>query len=908
MLDSKLIRAVMASCLACALLVASQANLYALDGRTGVGVSEDGSDAAAARVVEPAKKLAETDPPAPLLSTNEGAAASPVPTAKDQAQGDASLQGRTIVVGDRTLTGTFSSTQQRGGRIFLPVASIARALGDTIKVSAASRTVEVHRQTGVVADFNAQLNQVRENGASTLSVSNTSDITFPPNPDELMLPLEIVSALLDVSIHLDEATRTVRVTRGGQGRAETVRAGAKRGAFELYQVEYDYNLNLYSSSSNQNLTLRSTGRLFDGRFNLLTNSSVGSGGSFGLLRNFTLTYERPNGQRLIAGDFGTGTDLLFMSSTVRGAWAQASVGGARVTAFGGRAISGVYPQATFLPALTDIEQQQQQAALQTHKLRYDTNVFGAYATFGSPAFSASRRTQSQLSVGLLHFNGAHRSGEMLTASASYSSARGRFQGDFGLGKFKGAQNEGARVDGVGLAADLSASYDVSDRLTLQGRYTHIGANFLGLQAGLHDPVRLAAFGVTWRPVRWATASLTGSFSRRPDALRQKERFAALTLNITPRGAWPSIFFSHTASSNTQTPRGSYTLVNLAKDFSRWHLYLNATRVKTLGPAFLNAQVGATLRLNEYNSLQLSQAMGSRGALAGTIDWQTQSFLGKRIQLGAGFGYNRSDNAPLHTSERLSATVRLPRQSTLQFTYLQSPTGPQLLVSLRGALLRGRRTELAAGAPVAEINSYGSFYGRVYQDMNLNGRFDPGTDVPQSNVKVRVDGNRYVVSDASGLYRIDNVHTGDHNLYLDLLTVRADLTLLDGAEQSATLLQGRDSIIDFRLVRTGRITGTVWLDLNGNGRPDEGEQPLTDVRIVAGSGRDTLTDENGVFHLGDLPPGAHAILVDEKTLPEKSISPIGTLSVTVLAGSETANINFPITPAPPEVKRFPAAGN
>jgi hypothetical protein len=619
-------------CLVCALLLAAHTNLYAGAGRAKDGDASDQAASASEAVTRVAligltdtieSGETETCPRgAPTSPASVEGASAPVSGATNPAQGGTLLQGPTIIVDDRTLTGPASSAQQRGLRLFLPLAGIARALGDTIKVDAPARSVEVRRQTGVVADFNAQLNQVRENGSVTLSVSNTDDIVFPPNPDELMLPLEIVSALLDVSIRLDESARAVRITRG-QLRAETVRAGAKRGAFELYQVEYDYNLNMYSSASNQNLTLRSTGRLFDGRFNLLTNSSVGAGGGFGLLRNFTLSFERAGGQRLIGGDFGTGTDLLFMSSTVRGAWAQASVGKARVTAFGGRAISGVYPQELILPGLSDL---QQQAALRPNKLRYDTNVFGAYATFGTTRGTASRRTQLQFSAGLLHFNGPQRSGEMLTASASWSSARGRFQGDFGLGKFKGTQLAGVRVDGVGLAADLSASYDVSDSLTLQGRYTYIGANFLGLQAGLHDPVRLAAGGVTWRPARWITASLTGSFSSRPDALRQKERFASFALNLTPRGPWPTIFFSHTESSTTQTPGGAYTLVNVAKDFSRWHLYLNATRIKTLGAAFLNAQVGASLRLNEYNTLQLSQAMGSRGALAGTIDWQGRSFL------------------------------------------------------------------------------------------------------------------------------------------------------------------------------------------------------------------------------------------------------------------------------------------
>ncbi|MGB7924131.1 MAG: hypothetical protein WCF57_12890 [Pyrinomonadaceae bacterium] len=942
MRNSNSLKTALAMRLTCVLLVAATImSLFAVDGRTYTRFNPIAPDetpaatlheteAVAADTISPATdetdetakasddtpkspndtpKASDGTPPAPAKPEGEQPPPSSDAADADKARVATRLQGRTIIVNDRALTGPASTAQHRGGRIFLPAMSIARALGDTIKMDVISRTVEVHRQTGTRADFTVELRQVRENGSIILTVSNTADIVFPPNPEELMLPLEIVSALLDVSIHMDEAAQAIKIRRGHE-QSDTVRTGEKRAAFELYQVEYDYNLNRYSSSSDQNLTLRASGRLWDGRFNLLTNSSRARGVAAGLLRNFTVTFERPNGQRFTGGDFGTGTDLLFMSSTVRGASAQVQLGRARVTAFGGRAISGVYlPQTFVVPGVTDTEERQQQDLFQQNKARYDTSIFGAYATFDlSTSGSSPRSRQFQLAAGALHFNGPNRSGDLVTASARYASARSRFQGDVGFGRFKGIQFEGISRDGLGIAADLSASFDVSDSLTLQGRYTHVSENFMGPQSGMHEPLRLMTGGLNWRPTGWLTASLTASFSTRPDALRQRERFIAAAFNITPRNGWPTIFFSHTQSSTTQVGHGAFTLLNASKTFSRWNLYLNATRIKTLGPAFLNAQVGASLRLNEYNTLQLGQSFGSRGSLGGTVDWQMQSLLKGRVQLGAGFGYNRSQNAPIRTTERLFASVSLPRQSTLQFTYLQSQTGPQMLLSLRGSLFRQRVAELAANAPISEINSYGAFYGRVYQDINLNGRYDPGLDTPQANVKVRVDGNRYVVSDESGRYRIDNIHTGAHNVYLDLLTVRADLTLLDGAQQAAALLGGRDSIVDFRLVRTGRITGIIWLDLNGNGHLDQGEQPLPDVRLVAGSLRDTLTDENGAFVIGDLPPGEHVILVDEKTLPEKMVSPRGTLSVKVLAGNETANVNFAITPAPAQIKRFPLAVN
>jgi hypothetical protein len=278
-----------------------------------------------------------------------------------------------------------------------------------------------------------------------------------------------------------------------------------------------------------------------------------------------------------------------------------------------------------------------------------------------------------------------------------------------------------------------------------------------------------------------------------------------------------------------------------------------------------------------------------------------------LNLSAGFGYNRNGSS-ITTTERISANLRLPRQNILQVSYLQNGAGTTLLFSLRGALFRKRESENAFNAPVSEINSYGSFSGRVYQDINLNGKFDAEIDKPQANVKVRVDGNRYIESDADGLFKIDGVKIGEHRIYVDLLSVRADLTFLDGAQQQATLVSGRDSVVDFRLVRTGRITGVVWLDANENGKFDAGEETFSDVRVAAGSGRDTLTDSNGVFVIGDLPPGEHTIFVDEKTLPEKMKSASKPISVKVLAGRESGEVNFPVIFIPAEVKRFTAKSN
>jgi hypothetical protein len=275
----------------------------------------------------------------------------------------------------------------------------------------------------------------------------------------------------------------------------------------------------------------------------------------------------------------------------------------------------------------------------------------------------------------------------------------------------------------------------------------------------------------------------------------------------------------------------------------------------------------------------------------------------RFGFSAGMGYTTSNTSPFHTSQHLSASVKLPRNSTVQFSYLRTQTGTTALLTLHGLFFSSKRAERAINGPLAELNSYGTVSGKVYQDVNLNGRFDPGIDQPQANARVRVDGSRYAVSDDAGNFRIETITRGEHSVYLDLLSVRADLTLLDETQQQISLDSTRDVVVDFRVVRTGRVSGVVWFDANENGRIDESERPLPDVRVVTGSGRDTLTDDNGYFLIGDLPPGEHILLLDEKTLPERTRSAAGSITVKISAGNETPSV-FPVTPIPDQIKKFP----
>lgn len=811
--------------------------------------------------------------------------ASPKPTTQETS---------VIIVNERALVGPNSTVQLRGGRLYLPVASIAQALGDTLSVDANSRVVSVRRQNGTTAIFNAALSEVRENGAVVLTVSGTADLVFPPTANDLMLPAEIVSALLDVTVRRDQ-NNAIIITRNGLQSAPSIRSGAKHAPWELFQIEYDYNFSRYTTSGDHNLVLRGAGRVGDARLSFITNSSLGTThySSRANLIGGTVRLDRPNGQSFVGGEFGTGTDVEFLGAAVRGGLVQLPFHRVRIDFFGGQTTSGT-------PELRDPSDPDNAKAFLPLTIRYDTRIFGAIVT---TATQAPRQSDFTFSGGAMNFSGPARKGNILAGGLKYTSSLNRLQADLAVGQFSGINRERKQTNGGDIAFTLSGSRKLTDELLVQARYAFVGRKFLSPQSGLHEPTNSAAAGVSWQPRRWLTAALSASTETTPQRAGQFNRYVTASVTVAPDNALPNLFISHTQSETTQLPSSSFTLITATKRFHRWNMFINASRVKTFGNSALNAQFGGNIRINEWNSLEVSQAFGSRGLFSGMTTWQVSNLFNNRLGLSAGLGYTRSNSQALYTSQHLTGSLKLPRHTSLQFSYLRTESGTTALLSLHGLFFSSKRAERAINGPISALGSYAAVYGRVYQDVNLNGRFDPGIDQPQANARVRVDGNRYVVSDAEGNFRIDSVARGDHSVYLDLLSVRADLTLLDQTQQLITIDSNRDAIVDFRVVRTGRISGLVWLDLNENGSLDNTEQPLADVRVVTGSGRDTLTDDRGYFIIGDLPPGEHILLLDEKTLPEQTRSVGGSMTIKVAAGNET-NILLPVAPLPDQIKKFP----
>jgi hypothetical protein len=97
-----------------------------------------------------------------------------------------------------------------------------------------------------------------------------------------------------------------------------------------------------------------------------------------------------------------------------------------------------------------------------------------------------------------------------------------------------------------------------------------------------------------------------------------------------------------------------------------------------------------------------------------------------------------------------------------------------------------------------------------------------------------------------------------------------------------------------LQRAG-VSGEIFLDENGNGRRDGGEQPLPDVRVRVGN-ISSVSDSQGRYHVWDLLPFEPVLVVlDSATLPSPLWTPMYSAISVEPAPNQFRPIDLPVAP-------------
>ncbi|HSD71621.1 MAG TPA: SdrD B-like domain-containing protein [Thermoanaerobaculia bacterium] len=191
-------------------------------------------------------------------------------------------------------------------------------------------------------------------------------------------------------------------------------------------------------------------------------------------------------------------------------------------------------------------------------------------------------------------------------------------------------------------------------------------------------------------------------------------------------------------------------------------------------------------------------------------------------------------------------------------------------------------------------------GIKFEDLNANGVRDPGEPglagftIALNSTTPGAPPVQSAVTDANGNFLFLNVAPGSYTLSE---TQRQGFSLTVPATNSipVTLASGGSSIANefgnFRGVLTGTISGSKFLDVNGNGARDPGEPGLAGVTITrtasindpAGASLSVVTDAQGNFTFPAVPFGNFTLT---ETVPAGFVQ-----TFPAPPGTASANVNF-----------------
>lgn len=231
--------------------------------------------------------------------------------------------------------------------------------------------------------------------------------------------------------------------------------------------------------------------------------------------------------------------------------------------------------------------------------------------------------------------------------------------------------------------------------------------------------------------------------------------------------------------------------------------------------------------------------------------------------------------------------------------------------------------LGAGADGAN-NNFGelppsSFSGRVFNDVNNNGLFDPATDTGLSNVTVTLTGTSdlgaiapiAVTTDANGNYTFTNLRPGTYAItesqpagYLDGTDTpgTASGTLVAPDQINAiTLNAGKNETgYNFAELTPSALAGKVYRDLDNDGVFDGGAETGVSGVTITLTGTDdhgaiapitVTTDANGDYSFGSLRPGSYTVTESQPAGLNDGLDTQGTPGTGTTANDAFQNITL-----------------
>ena len=751
---------------------------------------------------------------------------------------------------------------------FLPLVAIAQAVGAELRISGQPQQLSVRRADGTTVTYDNRSGEIRTQAVLIGRVKAYEQVQITAVTDDLLFPLNGLVALLGVDVYEDSERNLLVIQSRDASQSRPHSLGGS--PLNVGTVDYNYGFAMNGADHGQFATVRS--RILAGSIPTTEDLTLSQAPGYSQPR-VTQGWMRADlsaDRSLVIGDHSTYSGVDAFTDTVRGAGLQSQSKGLFTHFFAGRAVSTSF--ASVGPVSV---------------LKYDTTLSG---------FSIRRAAKDkEFILAGNYFQGPDRRGTAVGAAYRIGSKADQFKIQSSIGRFSSATSQGWRP-AWGLTA--TNTFNPAKYITIAGQLDQYGKNFLTVRDESRFTGQLnKSASVIFRPFQ--SLNFSGSMSDR--SFLQTGRRSRNT-SYGANGSLPGVqALQWSAFRSVQSDDGStlgrfvleqYSVsVPNMKSYSIYTYYsrlrLGSDLVRDVNLIILSDR-GRYGRFGFHDQMQLGHS--NRYG----IDWSLQ-FASRDAFLRAAIDRSVDQNQTPRFAPSVATRLPLPGGHSFVLTFVRDGRSKMLQVELGGHMDRGREFRSdAASRAVVVVGARLS--GRVYLDSDFNGAFDSKIDAPVRDVSVWMDDEKVARTDGQGLFRFENVSTNAHKLRAALDGVPAELVFADLPERTTAVIPYNENIVNFRVVRAGRITGRVSYT----------DHPAADIRIIASGDRDTFSEFNGNFLLSDLPPGTYDLRVDPETVPQSYVSKPEVMRIEVKPGRASDNVQFQlvIPPRPVIEKSLP----
>jgi len=181
---------------------------------------------------------------------------------------------------------------------------------------------------------------------------------------------------------------------------------------------------------------------------------------------------------------------------------------------------------------------------------------------------------------------------------------------------------------------------------------------------------------------------------------------------------------------------------------------------------------------------------------------------------------------------------------------------------------------------------GAFNGHVYKDINGDGRRQEDEGGVEG-VRVRA-GDQDCMTNAFGYFYLPDIVGPRVRVVIDPGTLPSGYSSTSSPKKEVEVIHMATRRVDFGIATRTEISGLVFVDKNGSGTYDSGDEPLEGVTLILDGKFKTASGRLGEYRFRNLSPGDHSVAINLKSVPVAYLPQVPVRKVvTVLEGAELA---------------------